>query len=329
MVKDNVQSESKGKKAEEALRKHQAELEQRVAERTSALAKANEKLKQEIAVRQQTEIELKAAKVIAEEANRAKSEFLANMSHELRTPLHHIIGFSELVLNKKFGTLNALQNEYMNDVLQSSKHLLALINDILDLSRIESGKFEIDLSEVNVRGCLENSLVMIKEKALKHAISLETNIDPDLQTITADERKLKQILYNLLSNAVKFTPKGGRICLSAKSVLCRIRPGRRINDRPGKQLLEVISAAQPPHGDDIRPGIQISVLDSGIGIQSDDLERIFNRFEQIIGMRSRNWEGSGLGLALTKELVELHGGKIWAQSDGPGKGSLFCFILPK
>lgn len=320
---------SKRKEAEEVLRKYQAELEQRVAERTSALAKTNDKLKQEIAVRQQTEIDLKAAKAIVEEANRAKSEFLANMSHELRTPLNHIIGFSELVLNRQFGTLNDLQNEYMNDVLQSSKHLLALINDILDLSRIESGKIKIDLSEVNLKSCLENSLVMIKEKAVKHAISVETNIDAALRTVTADERKLKQILYNLLSNAVKFTPNGGRICLSAKSVLCRVRPGRRKNDWPGKQIIDVISAAHLPHGEDIRQGIEISVLDSGIGIQSEDLERIFNRFEQINGSRSQNHEGSGLGLALTKELVELHGGKIWAQSDGPGKGSLFCFILPQ
>lgn len=320
---------SKRKEAEEVLRRYQAELEQRVAERTAALATTNAKLKQEIAIRQQTEIDLKAAKTIAEEANRAKSEFLANMSHELRTPLNHIIGFSELVLNRQFGTLNALQNEYMNDVMQSSKHLLALINDILDLSRVESGKIEIDLAEVNLKGCLENSLVMVKEKALKHAISMDTNVDAALLTMIADERKLKQILYNLLSNAVKFTPDGGRISLSAKSVLCRVRPGRRKNDRPGRQIIEVTTAAHLQHGEDIRQGIEISVLDSGIGIQSEDMERIFNRFEQINGSRSRNHEGSGLGLALTKELVELHGGQIWAQSDGPGKGSLFCFILPQ
>ena len=180
-----------------------------------------------IKVRKKTETELKLARDAAEMANRAKSEFLANMSHELRTPLNHIMGFTELVLSKEFGGLDATQEEYLNDVLNSSKHLLALINDILDLSRVEAGKLRFEVSEVNLNACLLNSLIMVKEKATKHGIQLETNFDSLKGTITADERKLKQILYNLLSNAVKFTPDGGKVILNAENTYCKVRPGRR------------------------------------------------------------------------------------------------------
>ena len=160
-------------------------------------------------------VKLKMAVDKARESDRMKSEFLANMSHELRTPLNHIIGFTELVADKKFGDLNEVQEEYLNDALHSSKHLLSLINDVLDLSKVEAGKLELQLSEVNLKMILENSLIMIKEKVMKHKIQLSTQIDGIPETITADERKLKQILYNLLSNAVKFTPDGGKIRLTA------------------------------------------------------------------------------------------------------------------
>jgi signal transduction histidine kinase len=145
----------------------------------------------------------------ADKANNAKSEFLANMSHELRTPLNHIIGFTEIVLEKNFGELNEMQDEYLNDVHHSSRHLLSLINDILDLSKVEAGKIELEPSNCNLKMVLENSLVMIKEKAMKHRIRLTMDMDGVPETIKADERKLKQIIYNILSNAVKFTPDGG------------------------------------------------------------------------------------------------------------------------
>ena len=251
-------------------------------------------------------LELIVAKKEAEEgqqakiANKAKSEFLANMSHELRTPLNHIIGFSELLVDKKFGELNEFQEEYLNDVLDSSRHLLSLINDVLDLSKVEAGKLKLEPSEVDVKNLLESSLVMIKEKAMKHFIKLSTDINGIPETVSADIRKLKQILYNLLSNAVKFTPHGGSITLGAKMG----------NGHTGNKWLE------------------ISVKDTGIGLAKEDYNRIFNSFEQVEGSKSRRFQGTGLGLALTKKFVNLHGGDIWVRSEGINKGSTFVFTIP-
>jgi signal transduction histidine kinase len=253
---------------------------------------------------------LSEAKKEAESGSRAKSEFLANMSHELRTPLNHILGFTELVLDKNFGDLNEVQEEYLGDVHHSSKHLLSLINDILDLSKIEAGKLELQPSHVNLKMLLENSLVMIKEKAMRHDIQLSMDVDGIPETIKADERKLKQIMYNLLSNAAKFTPDRGEIRVSAN----------RIN---GSQF-QFTGSSQYAGGD----FIEISVADTGIGINHEELERIFDHFLQIENSASRRYQGTGLGLSLSKSLVELHGGKIWAESKGKDKGSVFRFIIP-
>ena len=275
-------------KAHNALIDARSNLEETVKERTAELAKAQKE---------------------AEAANKAKSDFLANMSHELRTPLTHIIGFTELVLDNNFGGLNKTQEEFLNDVLGSSHHLLSLINDILDLSKVEAGKLELNPSIVNLPELLEKSLIMVKEKAMKHSIQLLSEISGPVNTISADERKLKQIMFNLLSNAVKFTPDGGKVSIIAKK--CEL-------ERTDK------SAAMG----DQNSCILISVSDTGIGIKAEALNRIFNPFEQIEHSRSRTFQGTGLGLSLTKRLIELHGGRIWAESEGENRGSIFSFIIP-
>ncbi len=257
----------------------------------------------------------------AERANRAKSEFLANMSHELRTPLNHIIGFVELILDRHFGELNTKQEEFLDDVLDSSRHLLSLINDVLDLSKVEAGKLELNLGVVNPRELLENSLVMIKEKCLKHNIELTMDIHGIPETISADERKLKQIMYNLLSNAVKFTPDGGKIHVSADMVEdVKAVPENAGKDRPDRE---------GTHGNgSVKRFMRITVSDTGIGIRRKDMEKIFRPFEQVDASSSRRYQGTGLGLSLTRRLVELHGGRIEAKSRGEGQGSTFWFILP-
>jgi signal transduction histidine kinase len=249
---------------------------------------------------EQQNIELRAALAKAHESDRMKSEFLANMSHELRTPLNHIIGFTELLVDKIFGALNKAQEEHLNDILVSGRHLLSLINDILDLSKVEAGKMTLELSPIDLTVLLQNSLAMIKEKAVKHGIRLSLELDGAPREIQGDERKLKQILYNLVSNAVKFTPDGGTVRLIATS----------------------------DQGQDARQWIRISVADTGLGIKRGDLERIFEPFEQVESSVMRKYQGTGLGLSLARKFVELHGGKIWAESQGEGKGSCFHFTLP-
>ena len=307
------------KQHQEELKKAYDKLEERVKERTVELQQSNEQLQWEINERKLVELQLLKAKEIAESANKAKSDFLANMSHELRTPLNHIIGFTELVLDKNFGDLNATQSEYLGDALQSSKHLLSLINDILDLSKVEAGKQELQPTQVHLKELLERSLIMFKEKAMKHGQHLSIEIDHVPEIITADERKLKQIVYNLVSNAVKFTPEGGSIIVSAHM------SERGLRNAQVQHAVNISHQQSEVHNAHY---IQINVADSGIGIDQNDLERIFNPFEQVDSSSSRRYQGTGLGLSLTRNLVELHGGTIWVESEGEGKGTTFSFVIP-
>jgi len=257
---------------------------------------------------------IEKAREAADLMSRAKSEFLANMSHELRTPLNAIIGFSEVLHAKYFGDLNAKQTRYVKDIHEAGKHLLALINDILDLSKVEAGKMDLDLKKVEIKALLENSLFMIKEKCMNHRIALNVELPDKLSQFVfqGDEQKLKQILFNLLSNAAKFTPDHGKICVTADLMRDDGQKGGEAKDG----------------GEEDVPSIVVSVADTGIGIAPGDLARVFNEFEQLEHSDDRKCEGTGLGLALTRRLVELHGGKIHVDSEGEGKGSIFSFTLP-
>jgi signal transduction histidine kinase len=229
-----------------------------------------------------------------EAASRHKSKFLANMSHELRTPLNAVIGFSEVLLQRMFGELNDKQDEYLKDIYASGQHLLSLINDILDLSKIEAGRMELAPAAFHLPSALENAVTLVKERAGRHGITLQLDIDRRLGEVVGDERKVKQVLLNLLSNAVKFTPEGGRISLKASR-------------QDGM--------------------VEIAVTDSGIGIAPEDQAAIFEEFRQVGSDETRKQEGTGLGLTLAKKFVELHGGTIRVTS-AVGAGSTFTFTLP-
>lgn len=261
--------------------------------------------------------ELEIAKENAEQANRAKSAFLATMSHELRTPLNHIIGFTQLVTGKSVGDLNATQEEYLHDVLQSSHHLLSLINDILNISKIEAGKETIEPATVHIRELLENCLSIFKEKALAVQVQLSHKFEKLPEIMELDERKTKQILYNLLANALKFTPRGGCVQLTAR-ITCQGENG----------LDEKAVPADLPLNSENRQHLWVSVEDSGIGLQEESLDLIFEPFRQVEDSSNRAYQGTGLGLSLTKKMVEMQDGCLWAESPGLGKGSTFHFLLP-
>jgi signal transduction histidine kinase len=229
-----------------------------------------------------------------ESVSRHKSDFLANMSHELRTPLNAIIGFSEVLQQQMFGALNEQQLVYVEDVLEAGRHLLSLINDILDLSKVEAGKMELDLSVFSLRQALESGLTMHLERAAGAGVALGLRLDPDEITIEADERKLRQVVFNLLSNAVKFTPAGGRVDVSA-------------------QMTDGL--------------VEVAVADTGAGISPEDQELIFEEFRQARGDFGKRREGTGLGLPLSRKFIELHGGRLWVEST-VGAGSAFRFTLP-
>jgi signal transduction histidine kinase len=234
----------------------------------------------------------------AEKASRAKTEFLANMSHELRTPLNHVIGFTELVLDDAGPGLSTIHRESLADALGSARHLLSLINDVLDTAQVEAGTFELVREEVDLRALLEQSLTVVKDSARRGGIELSAEIAEMPVRAWVDERRLKQILYNILSNAVKFSPQGGKILLRA-----------------------CLSA------DEAAPVLEVSVSDHGIGIRAEDLGRLFVPFQRIQG-NATALSGTGLGLSLARTLVELHGGRIWAESDGEQKGATFRFTIP-
>jgi signal transduction histidine kinase len=236
--------------------------------------------------------ELQRAYQELELASKHKSDFLATMSHELRTPLNAIIGFSEILQEQMFGELNERQIAYVNDVLEAGRHLLSLINDVLDLAKIEAGKMELELSQVALPELLRSAVSMHSERAGRGGVALALHTEPDEITVTADERRVRQVVFNLLSNAVKFTPADGRIDVSA-----RLENGT----------------------------VEIAVADTGPGIAAEDLESIFEEFEQTTD--GKKAEGTGLGLPLSRKLVELHGGRLWAESQ-PGHGSTFHFTLP-
>ncbi|HID11961.1 MAG TPA: PAS domain S-box protein, partial [Candidatus Latescibacteria bacterium] len=245
----------------------------------------------------------------AEDASRAKSMFLANMSHELRTPLNAILGFGQLLRVDAAGPLNDRQKRYVDHILESGRHLLDIINDILDLSRVEAGKVEMRVEPVSVEDLVRQGLSMVQMKARNHNISLSMEVGEGLDKVPVDPRMFKQILFNLLSNAVKFTPDGGKVRVTAK----RAKP----DDLPKRLETEGLDGEWA----------MVSVSDTGIGIAPEDQERIWREFEQVDNDLSRRYEGTGLGLPLTKRLVELHGGRIWVESE-PGKGSTFTFVLP-
>ncbi|MFA5892210.1 MAG: ATP-binding protein, partial [Actinomycetota bacterium] len=230
-----------------------------------------------------------------ENASRMKSEFLANMSHELRTPLNGIIGFTEFLIDEKPGPLRPKQKEYLGDVLNSARHLLQLINDVLDLAKVEAGKMELHPETFPVRKAVEEVTAVIKSIAQKKHIALGIEVSDGLDAVTLDQHKFKQVLYNLLSNAVKFSDEGGRVAILAR-------------------LMD-------PHQ------LEVQVRDTGIGIKAEDINRLFTEFEQLDSGTARRFEGTGLGLALTKKIIEFQGGRIGVESE-PGKGSVFTVVLP-
>ncbi|HLG08058.1 MAG TPA: ATP-binding protein [Gaiellaceae bacterium] len=254
-------------------------LERKVEERTRELQKALAELS-----RKSRQLEV---------ASEHKSHFLANMSHELRTPLNAIIGFSQVLRQRLFGPINEKQEEYLDDILSSGNHLLSLINDVLDLSKVEAGQIELEVAAFSLREALERGVVMVREPATKHGVQLSLELAPGVDLVTGDERRLRQVIFNLLSNAVKFTPEDGSVIVATSHVDGEVR---------------------------------VSVTDTGPGIAPEDRERIFEEFQQTdVGVQQS--EGTGLGLALSKRLVELHGGRIWVESEA-GHGSRFVFTLP-
>lgn len=267
-----------------------------VAERRASLEEnnrlvedANRQMREEIDERERTQQELARAKTVAEAANHAKSEFLANMSHELRTPLNAIIGFSDVLSEQIYGPLNPSQQSCVNDVMESGQHLLSLVNDILDLAKIESGTMDMEWETVDLAALIARLVQMSRERAVRQGIRLRADVCPSLTGVRGDERRLKQLLYNFISNALKFTPGGGEIVVAARS--------------DGENVV-------------------VSVSDTGVGIPASEQEKVFESFYQVDSTLTKGKQGTGLGLALVRKIAELHEGKVWVESE-PGQGSTF------
>ncbi len=281
IVTDQVAVALNNVQAFDDLQRFNETLEDQVRQRTVDLQRAN--------------AELLAANEEILKTNRMKSQFFANMSHELRTPLTAIIGFSELLHDKTFGELNESQDRYVDNIYRSARHLLNLINDILDLAKVESGKMKVTLEPFSLKACLDQVCNVVRPLSMEKNITLTIAEQDEVDVIVGDEVRIKQIMYNLLSNGIKFTEDGGRVEVSSRLV--------------GEVL-------------------HISVSDTGIGIDKDYQEIIFSEFQQVDGSYSRKHEGTGLGLSLTRKLVDLHGGQVWMESEGMGMGSVFTFTLP-
>ncbi len=269
---------------------------------------------QDITQQQRAAERLQEAKLAAESANLAKSQFLANMSHELRTPLNAIMGFGDLLKMQDSGELNFKQAQYLEQILKGSHHLLELISEILDLSKIEAERVDLALEKFDVVSSLQAIVALVKPVAAKKHLSLALKVAGEGEfsptPIKADPAKFKQIFYNLLGNSVKFTPAGGRVTVKVSR---------------GEELKE---SQSPDCGSEVARFFHISVADTGIGIKAEDRERIFDPFTQVDSSHSRQYQGTGLGLALTRKLVYLHGGRIQVESEGEGKGSTFSVVLP-
>ena len=268
---------TKRKEMEDTIKNHSIELEKKVKERTA---------------------DLEQAKAAAEGANMAKTEFLANMSHELKTPINAIMGFADLALEKGSGPVTEKQKKFINNIITASEHLNGLINDILDITKIEAGRIELVLSNVNIGSLVEEISGLFKGDALRRGMNFNIKIDNNIGNIAADGQRLKQVIANLLTNAFKFTPDGGSVSISAK--------------REGRGEAEVV---------------EIAVEDTGIGISEEEQKKLYQSFKQIESPFTKRYEGIGLGLYLCKRLVKLHNGKIWVESE-KGKGSRFAFAIP-
>ncbi len=247
------------------------------------------------AISRKKALEAEIAREAAEAANKAKSDFLAGMSHELRTPLNSIIGFSEIMRDGLAGQVSGRQREFVDHIHESGTHLLSLINDVLDLSKIEAGKMELNPEELPVGELIENSLSLFKEKALKQNLRITTEMEEGVVAVYADRRLLKQVLFNLIGNAIKFTPDGGSIHLNVRKA---------------------------DHN-----SLEFSVADTGIGISQEDRDKLFQPFRQLDNSYNRKYAGTGLGLSICRKIIDLHGGRIWFESE-PGKGSRFIFVIP-
>jgi Amt family ammonium transporter len=262
--------------------------------------------------------DLKAANAKLAAASQHKSEFLASMSHEIRTPLNSILGFTHLLREQGKDHFSAKHLRYLDNIHASGEHLLQLITDIVDIAKVEAGKLALSPQSLAVSAVVEDILVIARGLANKKSQQIVADLPDDLPPLVADPVRLKQILFNLLSNAVKFTPEQGTVAVRARAV-----PGERPESDSGRD-----ASSSPPVALESPRYLELRVTDNGIGIRAEDFPKLFTEFSQLETTKDQRHEGAGLGLALTKRLVELHGGRVWAESDGEEKGSTFTVRLP-